>query len=370
MARSLPLAVRISLPVLIMAAGLFVTVAAGLWMQSVNMVRERKILLEEHVTAATSLATLYQTRVTNGTLSTEAAQAEMQAVMRAQSFGEGNYVFVLDQSGRMLVNRGAPQVEGKDFSLSPDAHGFLFVQEMMNVARTQGGGFVRYMWPHAGQDKPVPKLTYVHAFAPWGWVIGTGVYMDDLDAMMWRQGLTLAGVALLILLVAGAVAFVATRGVTRPLDGMKRAMVLLSRGDLDVSLNGEERGDELGEMARALAVFRDNARANRRLEEEARATAERQVVERREARQALADSFEAEIGEILTGLSVAAEQLDRTAQAMTETARVSLEQARDVRDALAQTTGNVQSVASAAEEMSASVGEISGQVHRSTDVVG
>ncbi|WP_246135603.1 cache domain-containing protein, partial [Pararhodospirillum oryzae] len=339
-------------------------------MQRTGLLEERRALLEEHIASAISQLGDMQGRAQRGELSEQQAQEMAKSIIRSISFGENNYIFINDKNGNTLVNRGAPKVEGTYTGALKDPYGIPFIHLLTEGTAGGQGVFVEYHWPHAGQDKPAPKLGYAQRFVPWEWVIGTGVYMDDVNARFTTQALVLGGIAGLVLLVATAVSLGVVRAVSRPLGAMKGVMNRLSQGDLGVTIPGDDRNDELGDMARALEVFRDNARANKRLQEEAIATEHRQSEERLRARHALADSFEADAGAILKALMVSAEELDRTARTMNETARRSLERAREVRDALTQTTGNVQSVASAAEEMSASVGEISGQVHRSNDVVG
>ncbi|CCG06935.1 methyl-accepting chemotaxis protein [Pararhodospirillum photometricum] len=370
MKATLPLGVRISLPVVVMTLGLLAIAGTALVMQRSTMMEERRTLLQEHVASAISLLEGVQARVSRGEVSLAQAQEEARTLIRSLSFGDNNYIFVTDRHNTVIVNRGALKLEGKDVSGLKDVNGVYFIRQLNEATLKGEDPFLSYHWPHAGQEKPAPKLAFAARFQPWDWLVGTGVYMDDVDALFLRQVLTLGLAAGLILALASGVAVSVMRGVTKPLAAIKAAMVRLSEGDLNVSVTGSERGDEIGAMAQALAVFRDTARTSRRLEEDARAADHRLVEERRQARVALAEAFEAQVGEILNGLAVAAEELDQTARAMGDTARVSLERSVEVSRSLRDTNGNVQSVASAAEEMSASIGEISSQVTRSTSVVG
>ena len=77
----------------------------------------------------------------------------------------------------------------------------LAIAEMVDLVRQKSAGFVDYVWPKPGADKPQPKLSYVAGFAPWGWAVSTGVYIDDLDAQTWastKRSLIAAGIVLLI----------------------------------------------------------------------------------------------------------------------------------------------------------------------------
>ena len=74
-----------------------------------------------------------------------------------------------------------------------DANGKLLIQDLVKAAN-QGGGFVDYWFPRAGQQKPEPKLGYAALFKPWGWVVGTGIYIDDIDTQFRRTAIVLGGI--------------------------------------------------------------------------------------------------------------------------------------------------------------------------------
>ena len=101
---------------------------------------------------------------------------------------------------------------------------------MVDVVRRSGSGFVDYLWPKPGSDKPAPKLTFVTGFAPWSWIIGTGVYVDDLEAQAWtskKRSLIAAGLVLLFTL---AVSVLVARRISGPLQRMTAAMKDVASG--------------------------------------------------------------------------------------------------------------------------------------------
>ena len=107
------------------------------------------------------------------------------------------------------------------------------------------------MWPRPGATEPVEKLSYVTLFKPWGWVVGTGVYNDDLVADR-NRALTAGGIAgLLILLIAGGVSAFFIRDIVRRLSALRLAMAELGKGNFDVVLSGLNRNDEIGQIALA-----------------------------------------------------------------------------------------------------------------------
>ena len=127
---------------------------------------------------------------------------------------------------------------------------------MVRVVENQGSGFLSYLWPHPGETKPVQKLSYVTAFDPWGWIIGSGLYYDDIDTALIDAAKTKGGVALTILVLVLAGTFLLTRSITTPLRTIGRRLGQLSAGNLDVVFPGFDRADEIGVIARAAEAFR------------------------------------------------------------------------------------------------------------------
>jgi methyl-accepting chemotaxis protein len=241
---------------------------------------------------------------------------------------------------------------------------------MTETVQRSGSGFVDYFWPTPGFERPQPKLSYVVGFAPWGWVIGTGVYIDDLDAQTWasiQRSLMAAG---LVLLLALAVSVFVARGITRPLQRMTGAMKDLAGGKLDVEVPGIGRRDEVGEMADAVEVFKNNASARKELEAEQKETETRAVAHRKADMIKLADDFEGAVGDIVETVSSASTLLEASAGSLTATAERAQELTTMVAAASEEASTNVQSVAAATEEMASSVNEISRQVQESARMAG
>ena len=298
------------------------------------------------------------------------AEAQKRALARTAGlrYGNSDYFFVTDMTSRMLMHPISAQLAGKDMSETKDPNGKLLFIEMVDVVRRSGSGFVDYLWPKPGSDKPAPKLTFVTGFAPWNWIIGTGVYVDDLEAQAWtskKRSLIAAGLVLLFTL---AVSVLVARRISGPLQRMTAAMKDVASGKLDVEVPGIGRRDEVGEMAAAVEVFKGNAVARLALEAEQK-EAETNVIARRKAdMRKMADDFEGAVGRIVETVSSASSQLEVSASSLSSTAERAEELAIKVASASEQASTNVQSVASATEEMASSVNEISRQVQESARI--
>ncbi|UYO39355.1 cache domain-containing protein [Rhodopseudomonas palustris] len=303
-----------------------------------------------------------------GEISTDEAQKRAQARIAKLRYGGNEYFFITDMQSKMLMHPIAKQLIGQDQSNAKDPNGKMLFAEMVNTVRRNGSGFVDYVWPKPGSDKPQPKLTFVTGFEPWGWVIGTGVYIDDLDAQTWNAMQHSLIAAALVLLITIAVSVFIARRITKPILAMTGAMKDLAGGRIDIEVPGIGRHDEIGEMAEAVEVFKINAQERRRLEGERQEMEARAEAERRAHANQVAEAFERAIGEIVETVSAASDELEASATTLTRTAEQSQELATAVAAASEEASTNVQSVASATEEMSSSVNEISRQVQESARI--
>ena len=185
-----------------------------------------------------------------GDIAVADAQKRAMARVAALRYGNNDYFWINDMQPRMVMHPMKPELNGSDLSANKDPNGKALFVDFVNVVRKDGAGFVPYEWPKPGFERPQPKLSYVVGFAPWNWVIGTGVYIDDLDAQTWastERSLIAAG---LVLLLALGVSMLVARGITRPLQRMTGAMKDLAGGKLDVEVPGIGRRDECDETAR------------------------------------------------------------------------------------------------------------------------
>nr|NMF99677.1 methyl-accepting chemotaxis protein [Aromatoleum toluolicum] len=146
----------------------------------------------------------FHKRETAGELSREDAQKAAMAVIKGLRYGDGEYFFITDMHPRTLMHPIKPELDGRDMTDTADPKGKRLFVEFVKVVRKDGAGFVDYLWPKPGSSEPQPKVSYVKAFGPWGWIVGTGVYVNDLDSLFWvhaSHSLILGGVATVLLLL-------------------------------------------------------------------------------------------------------------------------------------------------------------------------
>lgn len=244
----------ITLVAMLGLTGLAVVTAAN---RSTQMEEERVALLHAAVDGAIAIVAGQEAELRAGRLSPEAARAAALTALRNLRYLGEEYVWVNDMHPRMVMHPIRPDLDGQDLSATADPTGFRLFNAFVAKARAEPqGGTVGYLWPRPGAAEPIEKLSFVRAFAPWGWVIGSGVYVDDLRAAqrrIWLVTLSEAGIAaLLVALLATLLA----RSITRPLASVAAATTALAAGRFETAVPGADRADELGSLARALETFR------------------------------------------------------------------------------------------------------------------
>nr|WP_194790685.1 methyl-accepting chemotaxis protein [Pseudomonas sp. UFMG81] len=198
------------------------------------------------VQTAAGVLAYYQGLEAAGTLSREAAQQQALLVVRGLRYDQNDYFWINDLQPKMIMHPANPKLDGQDLSAIRDPDGFAVFNEMVKLAREQGAGPVDYRWPKPGASEPVAKTSYIQLFKPWGWVIGSGVYIDDVQAEFARQlrdaSLVGIGIALLMALVVMLIA----RSIARPLQEAVQAMGNIASGESDLTRRLDTHGrDEI-----------------------------------------------------------------------------------------------------------------------------
>ncbi|HEX3990703.1 MAG TPA: methyl-accepting chemotaxis protein, partial [Acetobacteraceae bacterium] len=282
----------------------------------------------------------------------------------------GGYLSVIDAgTGTVLMFGPNPKLDGTQPAIDA-ATKQTISQLVITALRSSDEGTATYMFPRAGQTEAIRKIVPVARFAPWNMAIYGGAYVDDLDASFNATMIRTSAVGGIILLVMLLAAWLIDSNITRSLGGLRDAMVRLAHGDLAAEIPGTVRGDEVGQMAAAVLVFKtsmNEAESLRMANDTAKVLA---VADRKADLNRMAAGFEGQVGSLVGMLSSASTELEATARAMTDAADQSKQQAATVAATAEEATSGLQTVAAAAEELSASIGEISRQVAQSSKITG
>ncbi|MBP2298188.1 cache domain-containing protein [Azospirillum picis] len=348
-------------------AGLVLLAAVSLLGLRAEMMGDRRDKTRTVVEVAHGLLAHFEAQERSGALNREAAQRAAKDALKALRHNGGEYFFLTDLTPRMVMHPIKPELDGSDVSRTADPDGKRLFAEFVRVVKADGAGFVDYLWPKPDTARPVAKLSYVMGFAPWGWLIGSGIYIDDVEDAFRAAALRLAGIGLGIGLAAVLLAFLVSRAIVRPLGALGGAMQALAGGDSAATVPGTARGDEIGAMARTVEVFRvqqiDLARHWERQRIEHRVAGQRA-----NAMQRLTGRFEATVAETIRTVGSAVGTLESTARSLSATADRNRRDAARVAGASQQATTNVQTVAAAAEQLTGSIAVIGEQVVTSSAI--
>ncbi|RXG89225.1 methyl-accepting chemotaxis protein [Bradyrhizobium zhanjiangense] len=333
-----------------------------------QMIADRQAKTQHMVDVGYGILAHYQKLESEGKLSRAQAQAGAMAEIKSLRYDKVEYFWINDMAPKMVMHPIKPELDGKDLSGMKDPAGNALFMGFVDVVNKQGAGFYGYLWPKPGFDQPVGKISYVKGFAPWGWIIGTGIYLDDVDAAFRQNAMTFGYISLAVLILVLGASFLIGRSVTRPLARITALTERLAAGDSAFDVPHTDRRDEVGGLAKALAVFKDNASAVSRMHAEQQELKQKADDEKRRAMADLAGKFEASVQAVVRDVFNEARAMQQAAQGMSETANKATNRASFVATACQQASSNVQTVASAAGELSSSITEISQRVAQAASV--
>lgn len=184
---------------LILLASLLL-VGQALYSLHSNLMDDRRQKIRQLVETTSSLLVHYQQKSLDG-LALEEAQEKAKNTLRQLRYGAHGYFWVNDLETRLLVHPTRTYLEGDLQHDYQDSHGASIFQDFVALVLSQGSGYVHYHWPKPGETQPVEKLSYVLLYEPWGWVLGTGIYLDEMESIFWKEARGYVLVSLLLLLV-------------------------------------------------------------------------------------------------------------------------------------------------------------------------
>jgi methyl-accepting chemotaxis protein len=380
---------RIYSLIVLFALGCAALAGALIWLQDQRAQDARVRQLQSLVDSATAVLDSHRKLADSGAVPLEEAKKRALATIGGMRYGNNNdyYIvwsltpeFTMLATGGRLDAIGTPQVNQKDRS------GRFFNQDVIRRIGTAGDLVDTIVWNRPGSDVTLFKTNYYKLYRPWNMVVATGLFADDIEAER-NNAMVKAGIATfaLVLLLGLVAAFIA-RGIARPLTSLRTAMLeLAEHRPISVPL-ATQRFDEIGEMARAVEVFKENAAARTELEEKARREASERAAmedkargeaaerisaqekarieqtERQRRTEELIAAFRSSIGDVLAKVGTNMTKLKDTAESLSGVARAAESRSADVASSSEQAAASVQIVSTAAEELGASVAEIGRQV--------
>ena len=195
------------------------------------------------------------------------------AQMRYGKVGSKNYFWVNNKEPKMIMHPIKPSLDGKNLSQVKDPNGKPLFVEMVQVVNSKGSGYVDYQWPKPGFEKPQNKISYVAYFKEWNWIVGTGVYVDDIEKEIKNMEDTASSnvqdmiisffiiTVVLLAIVLGLLFVAITKNVINPLSALKDGFnKLLTSNDITTRLE-IKANDEIGEASELFNKYMDSIQA-------------------------------------------------------------------------------------------------------------
>ncbi|MBO9665806.1 MAG: cache domain-containing protein [Bdellovibrio sp.] len=239
-----------------------------------NMYSDRKAMLRNTVDLASKTVEHYHGLYESKVLTEDEAKTQALGALAKLRYAGNEYFWVNDLKPAMLMHPIKPELNGKDLGEMKDPNGVHLFVEFAKTAQTpEAEGYVGYMWPKPGSPNPEPKISFVRQFKPWKWVVGSGVYVDDVEAVVAQvRTKVLVGFAIAFALAFGLFAVFAgklmtflARTVTDTGDAskqVKEASNMLSSAGQNVAQGAVESAQKIEETLDAVKNLNDVVSAN------------------------------------------------------------------------------------------------------------
>ena len=321
---------RLFLIVCLAVIGLIVLTAFALVTQKSDLMESRQNKTRQIVETVQSLISHYGQEVDEGRLSKEAAQNAAKMAVKNIRYDKSEYIWINDYNAVMIMHPIKPALDGKDLSNFEDPAGKKIFSAFANIVKKDGAGFVDYFWAKPGFDQPVPKISYVKGYKPWGWVVGSGIYVDDVEAKFLSSMKKLGMGTLVIVILMGGSALLISRSITTPLSAITKNMQKLANGDHNIEIGYLDDKSVIGSLAKTMDVFKQLSLEREELQAQQMQAEGEAKEQSRQERMALADDFEASVGDLIATVSTSAVGLKTSAADMMANAEIATTETHNV----------------------------------------
>jgi|GEM_PF-1799898 len=358
---------RINSLVLLSVFGLLSVVVTFSWQSFKDVQKQTHAQLEHIVEASIKILEMQHGRVLAGEISEVQAKKESLDVLAAVRYRNSNYVFVSDTEHILLMHPIEVQWNGAFVGDFQDPEGNLVSHQWVDAALS-GEHVFKYVATDTINNEVNNKVGYATYFEPWDMVVVTSALEKELNVALGK--LALEAVIFLIVIggVVGGIGLKIASSIVSPLTSLARSMDKLSDGDVNAEVTGIDRKDEIGPMAKAVVAFQNNLVERQRLEN--KTTETEQILTRRQRRvDQLISAFQNEANNDFQEMSKHANELKHSSEKLLKSAAETDDKSTRASEVSNDTSTNVQTVAAAAEELSASVAEIHGNVQTNYDTI-
>ncbi len=229
------------------------------------------------VESAWSILDYYAKQANTGSISLDQAKQNAREAIGNTRYRQNEYFWINDMTPRMIMHPISPELDGSDISNNKDPKGKRLFTEMVEVCKMKGEGYVNYYWPKPGEPRPVPKISYVKLYPEWEWIIGSGIYLDDVKKELARIFYINFGIIGIIVIFVLLLSYFMGKSLARPIEHIiedlnegtaqvasasgqvSTASQSLAEGASEQASSLEETSSSLEEMASMTRQNADNA---------------------------------------------------------------------------------------------------------------
>ncbi|MEH6471538.1 MAG: methyl-accepting chemotaxis protein [Halopseudomonas sp.] len=320
-------------------------------------------------TAYGFIAAAYQ-RQKSGEWTQQQAQANAMGAVKSLRYQGNEYFWINDMSPTMVMHPVKPSLDGKPLGAIKDPNGKALFNEFVRTVKKDGEGFVDYYWPKPNKDEPVSKLSFVKGFTPWGWVLGSGVYMDDVTEEFIAQMTSWVTMLFFVLSATCGLIFLIIRSVTKPLLKTSEAMQDIAQGEGDLTVRIRSKGrDEIAQLATGFNSFTEKVQGVvqnvRSYGDRVVLSAEEMAVVTEQANQTLQlhQNDNHQVAAAVAELSSTIQEVARNAAEAADTVQGARQKAVEGKQVVDGSVASITALAASVEQAASSIHKLESEVH-------
>lgn len=222
-----------------------------------SLYSEKKVNVKNTVEVAYDIIQKYHASAKSGQLTEAEAKTTAAEMIRELRYNGNEYFWINDYNHKMIMHPISSDLENKNMSNYKDAEGVLMFSEFVKTAKRDGAGFVQYHWEKPGSDKAVPKISFVKGFKEWGWIVGSGIYIDDVEAQLNNIKAQFTYYLIFASIVALLLAYFIARKISVPVNKLRTAASKVAEGDTSIQVDINSK-DELGVLSNEFNTMVDH----------------------------------------------------------------------------------------------------------------
>ncbi|SOB60717.1 Chemotaxis sensory transducer [Pseudodesulfovibrio profundus] len=226
--------------------GYFIPVVAD------SLMAEKRIATSSVVDVAYDVIDYWADQAASGAMSVDDAKKQAMKEISTFRYKGEEYFWINDTDHVMVMHSVNPDLNGKKLDGLKDVNGVYLFKDMVQVAQRSGQGFVDYHWPKPGSKEPVAKVSFVRLYKPWGWIVGSGIYVDDVEAQVASLQIKILIPTIIAIILIALVVTLVVRSIVMPLQEAVEVSNRMAHGDLTTEINVKSQ-DEVGKLSQAMA---------------------------------------------------------------------------------------------------------------------